>query len=83
MRIFLQVFNAVHTLWEDRNIMLYIASLKTIALTKSMVVKVRSCHRHDKVDMFMMFEDKTRVNVKLLDNWLNLSKVYFKLFFNH
>jgi hypothetical protein len=29
----------------------------------------------------MMLEEKALVNVRLLDNWLNLSEIYFKLFF--
>ena len=83
MRVLLQIFNAVHSLWEDRQILLYISGFQKIALTKSMIIKVRNLNSYDRISMFMMFEDKERVNVKLLDNWLNLSKIYFKLFFNH
>lgn len=31
----------------------------------------------------MKLEDKFMVNTKLIDNYLNLSKIYFRLLFNH
>ena len=83
MRVLVQIFNAVHSLWEDRQILLYITGFQKISLTKSMIIKIRNLNSYDRINMFMMFEDKARVNVKLLDNWLNLSKIYFKLFFKH
>ena len=83
MRVLLQIFNTVYSLWEDRQILLYITGFQKIALTKSMIIKVRNLNSYDRISMFKMFEDKARVNVKLLDNLLNLSKIYFKLFFNH
>jgi hypothetical protein len=83
MRVLLQILNAVQSLWEDRQILLYITGFQKIALTKSMIIKVRNLNSYDRINMFMMFEDKARVKVKMLDNWLNLSKIYFKLFFNH
>lgn len=29
----------------------------------------------------MMLEEKAEVNMRLLENWLNLSELYFKLFY--
>ena len=31
----------------------------------------------------MLLEDKQLVNIRLMDNWLNLTDIYFKIFFNH
>ena len=30
-----------------------------------------------------MVEEKAGVNLKLLDNWMNLSELYFKLFYGY
>lgn len=52
-------------------------------ITKNLTIKLRNLTNFYKVEPHVMLEDKALVNVKLLDNWLNLSQIYFNLFFNY
>ena len=83
MRILLQICSAVHIMWQEKNIILSVNSFKKIHITKNLTIKIRNIANFYKVDPHMMLEEKAEVNVRLLDNWLNLSEIYFKLFFGY
>lgn len=57
--------------------------MKKVHITKNLSIKIRNLTHYYKVDTQMMLEEKSRVNIKLLDNWLNLSHIYFKIFYGY
>ncbi len=83
IRILLQICTAVYTLWEEKNIILYVKNVNRIFVTKNLTIKIRNLSQHCKVEPYMMLEDKTAVNRKLVDNFLNLSEIYFMIFLRH
>lgn len=83
MRILLQVCSAVNALWEEKNIIFNVKNLKKIHITKNLTIKLRNLANFCKIDSHMMLEEKSDVNLRLLDNWLNLSELYFNLFYGY
>lgn len=56
-------------------------SFKRIHIAKNLTIKLRNLASFSKIDPHMMLEEKAEVNMRLLENWLNLSELYFKLFY--
>ncbi len=49
-------------------------------ITKNLTIKIRNLTNYYKAESHNLLEDKAGVNVKLIDNWLNLADIYFRLF---
>lgn len=49
MRILVQIVSAVHTLWEERNILLLPKNQRKIFITKNLTIKIRSISQYIKI----------------------------------
>ena len=73
MRILVQICSAIQTLWEEKNIILFVRNMKKIFVTKNLTVKIRNLHNYSKVEKHIMLEEKSFVNSKLIENFLNMT----------
>lgn len=73
MRILVQIYSAIQTLWEEKNIILFVRNMKKIFVTKNLTVKIRNLHNYSKVEKHIMLEEKSFVNSKLIENFLNMT----------
>ena len=62
---------------------MYVNNLKKISITKNLTIKLKNLTNYCKIEPHLLLEDKALVNVRLLDNWLNLGEMYFKIFFGY
>lgn len=69
-------------LWEENELVFLLNNIENTFLTKKLCVKMRGLDDFFKSDKQMVWEDFDLVNRKRSESILNLSDLYFKLFYN-
>lgn len=81
MRILVQIYTFVNVLWEENEMVFMVDDLKHVLITKKLGVKMKFIENFFKSQKQMIWEHKDALNEKRSECILNLSSLFFKLFY--
>jgi hypothetical protein len=81
MRLLIQIYTFVNVMWEENELIFSMDNLKNILITKKLGIKVRGLENFFKSDKQMAWEDFDIINQKRSESIINLSSLFFKLFY--
>jgi hypothetical protein len=81
MRLLIQIYTFANVMWEENELIFSMDNLKNILITKKLGIKVRGLENFFKSDKQMVWEDFDIINQKRSESIINLSSLFFKLFY--